>query len=49
MKKLFLQDDDQVINVDGVDMTLKEIKECVIDSYIYRKQLLALQDMEETA
>ncbi len=37
MKKLFLQDEDQVINVDGVDMTLKEIKECVIDSRQYRE------------
>ena len=43
MKKLFLNDDRQVINIDGVEMTLKEIKECVIDSQQYRKVIRELQ------
>ena len=44
---LFLTDGD-VVNLDGKTFTVKELKDCVIDSVMYQKHLKVLSEMEET-
>ena len=39
---IHLNDPNEIIDVDGVHMTLAEIKECVIDSQQYQKVLREL-------
>ena len=40
---IFLKGDDTIINLDGYEVTLGELKEHVIDSVMYRKHLKELR------
>ena len=44
---IHLNDPNEIIDVDGVHMTLAEIKEAVIDSHLYRKSLKELMEVSE--
>ena len=39
---IFLNDPTETVNIDGVEMTVDEIKEAIIDSKQYRKVLKEL-------
>ena len=40
---IFLKGDDTVVNIDGYETTIGELKEHVIDSVMYRKHLKELR------
>ena len=44
---IFLEGDDTIINIDGVEMTIKELKNHLIDLVIYRKH--AQKNKEESS
>ena len=39
MNTIFLNDDDQTVNLDGFETTVGELKKIVIDGVTYRKEL----------
>ena len=44
-KPIFLKPD-MIVNIDGVEMSYDEIRECKIDSVLYRKHLKELMDKQ---
>ena len=36
---IFLRDDQQVVDLDGMELTVSELKDAVIDSKLYRREL----------
>ena len=42
-RPIFLKGDDTVVNIDGYETTIGELKEHVIDSVMYRKHLKELR------
>lgn len=45
---IFLNDPTAKVNIDGVEMTVAELKDSVIDSVLYRRHLMNLKDKEES-